>query len=210
MTKNRKKLKYLFEFLLVVIIFLGISYLVQSNIEFFRANISDNFTGILVYVLFIQLAIVFAPLSAIPLVPVASAIFGPFTTGLINIFSWTLGSVIVFFICRKWGVELISRLISLDKIHKFESKIPEENEFWSVVFLRMVIPVDILSYALSLFSKINFRNYLLSTIIGITPFAILIGYLGIVPFIYQVFSLLVFGVVFLIWFIFKNIQKKYK
>jgi len=37
--------------------------------------------------------------------------------------------------------------------------------------LRMVLPVDILSYALGLFSNISFIRYMLATIIGVTPFS---------------------------------------
>jgi len=68
-----------------------------------------------------------------------------------------------------------------------EKKIPKENLFLGIIFLRMVIPVDILSYALGLFSKIKTRDYLLATIIGVSPFAFIFAYLGRMPFYYQIF-----------------------
>ena len=204
---NKEKLSYIFEIIFILILFLGISYVVQQNIDFFRENLGDGFLGVLLYILFIQLAIVFVPLSSIPLIPLASNLWGPFFTSLILIFSWTLGAAVVFFICRKWGVSIIGKLIPLRKLHKIEGKIPKEGEFWTIVLLRMIIPVDILSYALGLFSKINFKRYILATLIGVTPFTILIAYVGAMPFIYQILASLVIGIFILAWVIFKSLNK---
>ena len=177
--------KNLLGLLIIVLVFVLVTYIVQSNIDFFKSIIGEGILGVLIYVFFVQLAIVFAPLNSTPLIPIASNVWGPFATSLINIFSWTLGSVIVFIISRKWGTKILGKLISLKDFHKLENKIPKENEFLSIVFLRMIVPVDILSYFLGLFSKIKFRTYLFASFIGIIPFAFAISYLGSIPFIYQ-------------------------
>jgi uncharacterized membrane protein YdjX (TVP38/TMEM64 family) len=76
----------------------------------------------------------------------------------------------------------------LKDIYSNEKKIPSENIFWAIVVLRMSVPVDILSYGLGLFSKINRKKYILATIIGVIPFAFLISYLGSLPVVYQLIS----------------------
>ena len=204
---NNGKVRYLFELLLIIVIFLVISYIVQSNIDFFKEFLGKGFLGILIYIIFVQLAIVFVPLSSMPLVPLASNIWGPFNTSLINVFSWTLGSTIVFLISRKWGISIIGKLIPLKEIHKIENKIPKENEFWSIVFLRMIVPVDILSYALGLLSNIKLRNYILATFIGIIPFAFIFSYLGSVPFIYQLLAFIIAMIFILTGLIVKELRK---
>ncbi len=186
---DKEKAKYFLELILIIAIFLIVSYIVQSNLDFFKMFLGNGFLGVIIYILLVQLAIVFVPLNSIPLVPIASNIWGPFNTSLINIFSWTLGSTIVFLISRKWGVSIIGKLISLKDLHKIENKLPKENKFWSIVFLRMVVPVDILSYALGLFSNIKFRSYFLATFIGVIPFAFIFAYFGGVPFLYQLIAL---------------------
>ena len=180
-----EKTKAFFGLLIIVGLFILSSYLVRTNIEFVQSLIQNNFLGILTYILITIIAIIIAPISMMPLIPIASNLWGWFNAGLINIIGWTLGSFIVFFICRKYGVDLIKKFVSLESINKFESKIPKENLFWDIVLLRMIIPVDILSYVLGLFSKIKFKTYSLATVIGITPLAFIFSYLGTIPLIHQ-------------------------
>jgi hypothetical protein len=48
--------------------------------------------------------------------------------------------------------------------------------FWNIVLLRMVIPVDVLSYALGLFVPMPLSRYVLATAIGVSPFAIIFAF----------------------------------
>ncbi len=173
----------------VIILFIMISFIGQYYLEYFKNFIGREVFGIVSYILVIIFLTILAPLSSLPLIPLGSALFGPFFNALFNIVSWSIASATIFFICRKYGVPIVKRIVSLDKIKKAEEKISEKREFWSLVFLRMVIPVDILSYALGLFSKISFSRYILSTIIGITPFAFVFSYLGSFPVIWQLLGL---------------------
>ena len=59
----------------------------------------------------------------------------------------------------------------------------------------MVIPVDILSYALGLFSRIKFWPYAIASFIGIIPGVVLFAYVGAIPFIYQVITILIVGII---------------
>jgi uncharacterized membrane protein YdjX (TVP38/TMEM64 family) len=185
----KRKLKSMLEILLIIIFFILVSYLVQTNIEFFRNLIGQNFLGMLIYVLIAIVAIVIAPISTIPLLPIASNLWGVFIATILNFIGWFIGAIIAFILARKYGIKIIKNFISLEKINKFANRIPKENLFWSLVLLRILIPVDVLSYALGFFSKIKLRTYALATFIGIIPFAIVYAYLGKLSFFYQILIL---------------------
>ena len=61
--------------------------------------------------------------------------------------------------------------------------------------MRMVIPVDVLSYAIGLFSTMSLKSYTLATVIGITPFAFIFAYTAKLPLWLQVCVLIFTGVV---------------
>lgn len=181
-----KSTKTVLSLLLIIFLFLLVSYLVQNNIGNIEDYIIDGYLGALIFVFIEIIATVFAPISAVPLLPLMSETYGWFVAGLLSIIGWTIGSVIAFILARKYGAPLVRKLISLEKISDIENKIPEDNFFWSIVFLRMVLPADILSYVLGLFSKVKFNTYFWATLIGITPFAFILAYLGTLPLYYQV------------------------
>lgn len=142
--------------------------------------------GMLIYVAVMTLAVVVAPVATLPLVVVAAAAWGNFTAAILSIVAWVIGAVISFLLARAFGRPLVAKFINMEKVERFEGKIPEKNLFWSVVFLRIILPVDVLSYALGLFSNISFSSYFSATIIGVIPFAFIFSYSGRLPFVYQV------------------------
>ena len=190
-----EKSKSFIGLLIILALFILSSYFVRNNIEFIKDLIGNDFSGILIYLLITITAIIIAPISMMPLIPIASNLWGWFYAGIIHIIGWTLGSIIVFFISRRYGVVLIKKFISLKKINKFESKIPKENLFIDLVLLRMILPIDILSYALGLFSKVDFKTYVLTTVIGITFFAFVFSFLGTVPIYYQLIGFFIVGLI---------------
>lgn len=193
-----EKRKSIFSLLLIVLLFILSSYLVRENIDFIKSLIGNDFSGILIYILITIIAIVIAPISMMPLVPIASNLWGWVSAGVFTFTGWTIGAFIVFWISRKYGVKLIKKFVSLEKINKLESKIPKENLFIDILLLRMIIPVDVLSYALGLFTKINFKTYAITTMIGIIPFTFVFSYLGTVSLYYQIFGLIGIGIVIIL------------
>jgi len=184
-------IKTIIEISLILIIFILFSYIIQTNLEEIQKLIKNNILGMIIYVLITILAIVIAPISTLPLLPIASNLWGANISAVLSIIGWTIGALIAFIIARKYGVSIIQKFISLEKIYKLEKLIPQRNVFWSVVFLRMIIPVDILSYALGLFSKIKTRDYFIATLIGVTPFAFVFSYLGVMPLKYQIPAIII-------------------
>lgn len=198
------KIKSIVEIILIIFVFIVFTYFIQTNVEFFEELIGKSLAGILIYILIIIVAIVVAPISSIPLIPLVSNIWGWQLAGIINVVGWTLGSVVVFFLTRRYGVEIIKRLISIKQIYYFENKIPKENLFLVVFLLRMVVPVDILSYALGLFSKIKFWPFVFTTVLGIIPGAFALAYVGTINLLFQVIIFLIVGIVVLVGLIMRE------
>jgi len=188
---NKDQVKSLVGIIVIILLFFFFSFIVQNNFAGVNDYLDVGFFGMFVYVITVIISIVVAPVSSMPLLPVASGLWGWQVAGALSVVGWTLGGIIAFLLARIYGVGLVSKLLPMDKVYKFEKLIPDENLFFSVVFFRMVIPVDALSYFLGLFSKMSLRSYTLATIIGVTPFAFVFSYLGTVELIYQ---LVVFGI----------------
>lgn len=172
--------------LLVVVLFIGASSVVQEYADFFvHIPFALGVEGMVVYTAITIVAIVVAPVSTLPLLPIAVGLWGSFVAALLSILGWTIGAVVAFFIARRFGKPVIYRLVDLKKVEQFEKMLPEQHIFWSLVFLRMALPVDILSYAAGLFTKIRFSTYFSATALGIAPFAFIFSYAAVLPPHYQ-------------------------
>jgi uncharacterized membrane protein YdjX (TVP38/TMEM64 family) len=142
-------------------------------------RLSDNkFTTSIVYFSIVTITTVFAPFAGLPLSPVVSVIIGPFLTSVFSIFGWTIGAMIAFFISRHLARPILYKFVDINKIEKYESYIPENHLFLWLIFLRIIIPVDILSYAIGLTKRINFSMYAITTFIGVIPFSFIWAYGG--------------------------------
>lgn len=203
-----KQIKGILEAIAVVIVFLGFSYLIQSNLDFFQGLVTNNLTGMFIYFILEVASIVVAPVTTLPLVVVATNLWGWIATGILNFVGWFIGSWIAFVIARKYGVRIVRKFISIEKIHEIEQRIPRKHLFWSVVLLRTAIPADVLSYALGIFTKMKLKRYLLATAIGIAPFAFLLAYFGGIRIEYQILLFLIVGILIAIGWITKLTCKK--
>ncbi|MCF7910531.1 VTT domain-containing protein [Candidatus Pacearchaeota archaeon] len=177
--------------LLIVALFILFSILSKIYLEDLRAFIVKDSYGMILYVILLLVESIIGPLSFLPLVAVASNLWGWVVTGFLNWFAWVLGAVIVFVVSRKYGKCFIENIFSIDKVIEIESYIPQKGYFWSLIFWRMVLPADLLNYGLGLLSDIDFKTYFLTTIIGIAPFSFIIAYFGILSTIYQLIGFLV-------------------
>lgn len=201
---NWKSIK---SFHILFFIFTALAIYIASRAEFigyFSQFIANDYKGIISFILLFTLVTVIAPLTALPLVVPASAIFGPFLTSIYSIIGWTLGAMIAFLIARYLGKPILTSFVSLEKLEKYEKYFGGRVEFFGLVLLRMVLPVDLLSYAVGLLSKISFKKYMLATVIGITPFAFIFAYIGdaLVQKQYTTFIIFSAGAVFLFGFIY--------
>lgn len=194
-------------FLTLLLLFVVSAYLAQTYKDELVLLIGErSLLGIAAYTGIAAFTTVVAPLSSVPLIPVAANIWGPAVAAVASITGWLIGALIAFGIGRKYGRGLVERIVSEENLAKIEKRVPQDNLFWSIVLLRMAIPVDVLSYVLGLFSTISWKTFTLATLIGITPFAFILAYTGTLPFQYQLIAIA--GVVILILVIWRTRKSK--
>jgi len=160
----------------------------------------------LIYFFMTTLAVVVAPISTMPLLPIAATAWGPFLTAIISIFAWFSGSIIAFLLARHIGHPILQKFVDMSRIESIVNKISKKHIFWNITLLRMIIPVDILSYAIGLATKIPFTTYAIASFIGILPMAFLLSYA--ITFPLWITALTIFIIYLLSYFIAVKYRKK--
>lgn len=176
--ERKKEVKLILFLIIIAILFLLVSYLSKVYADSIRNFVGDSIQGMIIYIILINLDVILAPSSVVPLIPIATSIFGWQISGILTLIGWTTGSMIVFFITREYGVPIIKKMISIESVWKIQKAIPEKNLFLGVVLIRMFLPFDIMSYAISLLTKVKLRTYATATFIGFAPIAFILAYIG--------------------------------
>jgi len=158
------------------------------------------FWGVFLYFLLNIVDAVIAPGATLPLVPVAAKAWGHVPAALITTAGWTAGALIAFFIAREWGAPLVRKITSLDRLKQMRKHMPEDL-FWSIVLMRVVMPMDLVSYVAGLFSDMSWERYVLATAIGLTPSAFVLAYLDKKTHGYEIITLGVTAVVIVGWIV---------
>jgi uncharacterized membrane protein YdjX (TVP38/TMEM64 family) len=179
--KNKIPFGTLLTGLFVAVLFILFSHLGAIWANSLNDSLMSGTEGMIGYVGITVLAIIIAPVSTIPLLPIATYMWGPLTTALLSILGWTIGAQIAFWLARLFGKKFIHKISSMQRLKQIEQKLPQSHVFWSLVFLRIGLPVDILSYALGLFTHVHGRTYFFATLLGVTPFAFIFSYAGMFP-----------------------------
>ena len=199
MEKNR--LKIIIPLFLIFILFIVATYFAQKyndTLILLATGLGSGF-GIIIYIAITVASVIVPPFSSAPLIPLAAAAWGFLGAAVFSIAGWVLGSMVAFFIARIYGVPLVSKIVALEKVYEIQKFVSPRHIFWSIVILRMVMPVDILSYALGIFSIIKWKSYLLATAIGVSPFAFVFAYLGTLPLRYQLITFFVIAPLAMFW-----------
>ncbi len=168
---------YIVGTVLTVLGFVLLSEVSQQHNGFLEGFVHQaGLVGIFSYIGLLIVAVVIAPISTFFLVPVAANSWGPLLAAVYTVLGWTIGSMIAFYLARRYGLKWVGKMEKVKRMREIEVAIPRRHVFIFVTLLRSTIPVDILSYALGIFSTIGYRSFLFSTIIGITPFTLLLTY----------------------------------
>ncbi|MEK6914051.1 MAG: VTT domain-containing protein [Nanoarchaeota archaeon] len=206
---KKEKINALVGLTVLIISFITISYLIQINSDYINSLISKikvrDFA--IVFVILLVIGTVFVPISVLPIIPLATYSYGWIQTGMLILIGEFIGALISFGISRKYGLPLVSKLISLEEIQKYEKVLPEGNVFWVIVLIRIALPVDVLSYVLGLFEKIKFQTFAFATLLGLIPGAFALSYVGSLEPKYQVIAFIMAVLVILIGY---GIDVRYK
>ncbi len=178
-------------------------WLARSHAESLKQFIDHHaIAGIVVYIVLNILDAVIAPGATLPLIPIAAHVWGRVAAAVITTVGWTAGSLIAFYIARRWGSPLVKKLTSMERVKRLRPYIPK-HPFWSVVLLRLVTPMDVISYVLGLFTEMSWPSYGLATALGLTPSAFILTYIGKMPRAYDIIMFGVGGTV-VVWIIYST------
>jgi uncharacterized membrane protein YdjX (TVP38/TMEM64 family) len=123
-------------------------------------------------------AVLLPMLTNLPLVPLAVLAFGPGWTALLLLAGWIAGASLSFLLARHAQRAVLRRFPAVQRHADIDRLIHPQHRLTSLVLLRMTFPVDVLSYALGLFSRATrLREVALSTALGAAPFALGFAYL---------------------------------
>lgn len=157
--------------------------IVISIVRFYEYDIraiigSTGSLGVVLYVAMAALAVIIPLWSNIMLIPFGTAAWGAVASAAFIILGWWIGSVVSFAIgktARPWLLRQFPKLARFDYVDRL---ISVHHPFASLVFLRMTFPVDVLSYALGMFStKVGHAQNAITTLVGILPFAFVFAYI---------------------------------
>ena len=161
-----------------VILFVAAAFLIRQNIAYVnKVLISSLPFSVTAYIILSAIDAIFIPII-IPLIPIASNLYGFVFASLYLIIGWIIGIVISFYIARKFGRRIVGKFVSLKKIDEFEKSIPEHRLFTFIFLMRIFLPLDIVSYGFGIFKKVNVKKFFLASFLGIIPPAILLSYAG--------------------------------
>ena len=131
---------------------MAVVFIVRTFAEPIRKFIDEHTVwGLCLYVSLNIVDAVAAQGATLSLIPVAARVLGPVAAALATTAGWTAGRFI------------------------------PEDLFWSIVFVRLVLPMDVISYVLGLFTDIRWATYVGATALGLTPSAVLLAYVGKLP-----------------------------
>ena len=181
--------------LVLAVAFLAVFFLADEPVTQFRELTGNNPVATAVAFSFLMfISTVIAPITVFPIIPVTAVAIGSLSTALLSILAWAAGAIAAFLIARHFGRPILRRFVSLEEIDRYERLVPDGARFVWIVLLRMVLPVDVLSYALGLFSRMELWKYSLATLLGVAPFSFVLAYLGPAVVGGEVFLVLALGI----------------
>ena len=159
----------------VLLLFAAGLWLARQHAEALGAVLADHAAlGVGVFFVSSAVAVLLPILTNLPLLPLAVLAWGPWATALILLAGWVAGAGLSFLLGRHASGAILRRFPSVQRHAQIDRLIHPRHRLLSLVMLRMTFPVDVLSYALGLFSRrTTLPENLVSTALGGAPFALL-------------------------------------
>lgn len=130
--------------------------------------------AIVVFIVTSVVAVLVPFLTNLPLVPLAVLAWGPAWTASLLLSGWVAGAALSFVLGRYAGRFILRHFPSAKRHANIDRLIHPRHRLASLIMLRMTFPVDVLSYALGMFSRsTTLTENVVSTALGATPFAVL-------------------------------------
>ena len=156
--------------------FFTLDAIIKNNnllLEYVQKN--KYFSILLLYSIFLILLIFFIHIASI-MVILSSYLFGLFITIPISILVVTIGGLLNFFLLKKINLIKIFEKANSYAL-KLQNKI-KKNEFQYILILRLIPMPFIIQNAVMVILNVRLQNFLIATMIGVTPYAIIYSLAG--------------------------------
>lgn len=108
------------------------------------------------YVLLQFLQVIILPIPGIVSTAVGVSLFGAFKTLLFSFFGIFLGSIVAFFVGRKWGYKAVAWMVGEETLERWRGKLKgKDYTFLTLMFLLPLFPDDVLCFLAGLSSMSN-------------------------------------------------------
>jgi uncharacterized membrane protein YdjX (TVP38/TMEM64 family) len=119
----------------------------------------------IVIIISIIFEVIVAPIPGfVPLIS-AGFIFGTIEGSIYAYIGNTVGSIIAFWLARRYGKKLVTNIIKEEKIAKYEEFINKRSWVLFAMYFFPIFPTDIISFAFGL-SKVKFKKFVVIVSIG--------------------------------------------
>ncbi|MFA9560267.1 TVP38/TMEM64 family protein [Evansella sp. AB-rgal1] len=162
--------------IIILLLWLNHSYLQFNPVDIQRTVLSFGWLAPIVFIVMLTIRpFILFPASLFGIAGGLS--FGPLLGPIVTYIGSLIGASISFLVVRKFGDGIVQKQWR-GKGEIIQNKI-EENSFYYVLTLRIlpIINFDLISY-LSGLSRIEYRHYILATMIGIIPGTLAFNFFG--------------------------------
>ena len=123
--------------------------------------------------------VILVPIYNTPIHLAGGYIFGPYLGFILNYIATSLGLFIIIFLSRRYGRNIITKLISIETVEKYDKLITSNKItpfFLFVVYVLPFFPDDEITYLIAL-SRLPFKTYIPAILLGNIPKAA-VSFLG--------------------------------
>ncbi|MEO8541290.1 MAG: TVP38/TMEM64 family protein [bacterium] len=125
--------------------------------------------GVIVFILFMAISVLFAPIPNVPIFIAAGLAWGPILGTVYCMIGLTIGSAAAFFVARKFGRKHLPKLIGHSAAARLDSVV--DNFGGKVVFWTRLMPgvnFDWISFVAGM-TSVPFRTFIVYSFLGMIP-----------------------------------------
>jgi uncharacterized membrane protein YdjX (TVP38/TMEM64 family) len=197
---HKLSIKEIIGMILVAALFLGASYGSERFAVILENLVSTGSIFSMMFYVLILIGIVLTPLATtLPLIPIATTVWGGMIAGSLTLLAWAISSNLCVRIGRKFGRRLVLKILPFSVIKQFADMVPERNLVGGVTLLSMLgAPIDIVGYAIGLFTNLSPLAHTIALTLGAAPFIFFLTYTVTLPIVYQTY---IVGFMIIVWFV---------
>ncbi len=169
----------------------------------------------ILYILLQFLQVVLLPIPSVVSTVAGVALFGAFWTMIYSLVGIILGSILAFYIGRKWGNRAVSWMIGKDSLKSWQRKLKgKDNIFLTIMFILPLFPDDVLCFLAGLSSMSTGYFFIMMSLSRIIAIASTCYSVNFIPFDtwwgLLIWAILITGIIIGAILAYKNMDKLQK